>query len=140
MTGGEFNHSLIPVYLKSFPNKSKIAAGLDSGPSVLVCRKGMSWLHGWARIPFGQVIGPIGYHPGDITAQAEGEMVCCSHPRQEASDALRSSAITGTATDLTQHGRVEGIAGRISSGRWLSCGLPCPGKAPGRFFGAGLVT
>lgn len=117
----EFNHELIPVYLKNFPNKSKIAAGLACGAlwtistglqegDIVVCPDGH------ARFRFGEVMGPYEYHPGEILPhRRKVKWFDTAIPRREASEALRSSTNSqGTATDLTQHAEeIEGyIAGK----------------------------
>lgn len=106
----EFNKQFIPYYLKKFPDKSKITAGLACGAihtiskgiqkgDVVLCPNGSGsyWV--------GEVVGDYMYRPGGIfphrrTVRWYPKMVA----RSEMSQALKNSTGSiGTVSDVTKH-------------------------------------
>lgn len=106
----EFNHALIPVYLKGHPGKTKIAAGLACGALWTVCmgiKKGdvVVCPDGHAQFMFGEVTGDYTYMPGEILPHRRNvKWYDVKVPRKEVSEALRSSTNSqGTSANITAH-------------------------------------
>ena len=106
----EFNHKLIPEYLKTHPGKSKIAAGLACGTlwtigtgikigDIVISPDGHGFFH------FGEVIGNYEYKDGQVLPHRRSvKWFPNKVARSSVSPELRSSTNSqGTSSMITKH-------------------------------------
>lgn len=105
-----FNKQFIPVFMKLYPEKSKIAAGLACGVMWTVCRgisRGDIVLcpDGTGTYPVGEVTGDYFYSPGGILPHRRPvHWLSQTVSRSDMSEALkRSSGSIGTVSTITQY-------------------------------------
>lgn len=104
----QFNAKMVPEYLKLYPDKSKIAAGLACGFTWTVCKgivKGDIVLcpDGKGTYRVGEVTGDLTYHPGeDLPLRRAVHWFEVSIERASMSDALkRSTGSVGTVVNIS---------------------------------------
>jgi restriction system protein len=118
----DFNHKMIPEYLKKNPGKSKIAAGLACGALWTITKgiqKGDIVIapNGHGKFLFCEVLGDYEFVQSDVLPHRR---VVKWYPlevsRKEVSEGLRSSTVSvGPVAEITQHGKEieEYLSGRV---------------------------
>ncbi len=118
----DFNAAMIPLFLKRYPDKSKIAAGLACGVDWTVCKgilKGDIVLcpDGTGNYRIGEVTSDYLYVPGDIFPhRRQVHWYDVSVERARMSDALKgSTGSIGTVSNVTKHREeIERLIGAIA--------------------------
>lgn len=106
----DFNSKFIPIWLRIYPDKNKIAAGLSMG-TLWTIAKGMKngdavlCPNGKGSYYVGEIIEDYSYHPGEILPhRRKVKWFNVTIERSEMSDALRhSTGSIGASSEITKH-------------------------------------